>query len=640
MERALRAQRLALDRLLEQRNGDGFWFSPVFGYAVGNAIHVMMLRTTGLILQEDGPGTEAGLIRHMVSLTNPDGGFYCYPGGGSSRSLTRIALLALRLAMGKVQADERPAEWFAPNPLISGELGRLAQSTAARAGAFLRDGRAGAGPCFELIHAHVLYALSCAVEPGRVRAPMIFYQPEAAALILRASALGGLRRQFGQMLRRGLPAGVLLYGQSQERQPGWGRVLRFARRLPGLGGLTARSIDDLVAHVRATQGSSGGWAVTTIQTMVNVMALHLNGVPVDDPSIRRARAFIGGRVRPADDGLSVDLMGTDVWTTAGALYSYLAIPGNRPSDGAVREAVERLLEWQGPDGSFAWCSGFEGDADADTTGLALRAVSMAMARATGDLRRRLDRARLAALRCLRARQDADGGFSAWQSTFTRYRPGAMSSVGQFFFDTASADVTGRVLEGLAHGGLTWANRPVERALGFLARTQCADGSWWCRWWAGYLAGTSCALRGLGAAGMRFGSTPPAGGRRVAQAHAALARGVKFLLQHQNADGGWGETVEADSRPCLAGCGPSTPLHTATVVSALLRAGSLNSSGAVRQGVGHLLDTMSADGGWHDEQSTFTIVSRGWYYPFPFHTYLSPLEALTDFLASADGGTVR
>ena len=104
----------------------------------------------------------------------------------------------------------------------------------------------------------------------------------------------------------------------------------------------------------------------------------------------------------------------------------------------------------------------------------------------------------------------------------------------------------------------------------------------------------------------------------------------MLFRSQNPDGGWGETIRADEDWRYAGVGPSTPLHTAYVLSALLRCGC-PCEGIVRRGIEYLLGEMTADGRWNYQQATFTIYAPTFYYSYQFLNYVLPLDALTDFL---------
>src|SRR6185295_10058643 len=95
-------------------------------------------------------------------------------------------------------------------------------------------------------------------------------------------------------------------------------------------------------------------------------------------------------------------------------------------------------------------------------------------------------------------------------------------------DPSTADITGRVLECLAHfpelgGRLAPARR---RAVDFLRRDQHTEGCWYGRWGVNYLYGTWQALRGLRLIGEDM-SEP------------YVRRAVDWLVKVQLPDGGWG-----------------------------------------------------------------------------------------------------
>ena len=67
-------------------------------------------------------------------------------------------------------------------------------------------------------------------------------------------------------------------------------------------------------------------------------------------------------------------------------------------------------------------------------------------------------------------------------------------------DPTCADITGRVLEALAAHGVAHDHAAVRRGVKWLVRHQEADGSWYGRWGVAYIYGTCFALRGLAASG--------------------------------------------------------------------------------------------------------------------------------------------
>jgi squalene-hopene/tetraprenyl-beta-curcumene cyclase len=143
------------------------------------------------------------------------------------------------------------------------------------------------------------------------------------------------------------------------------------------------------------------------------------------------------------------------------------------------------------------------------------------------------------------------------------------------------------------------------------------------------------LPGIGSLGICNGHPGAPGDALTAKVRRAVAAAVRFLAAHQHPDGGWGETPDADRDCSQAGVGGSTPLHTATALSALLSVGCRPDTDTVQKGVNHLLATMTPDGRWEDEQAAFTFIAGRFYYRYELLNYFLPLEALTRFGQSAE-----
>jgi squalene-hopene/tetraprenyl-beta-curcumene cyclase len=173
------------------------------------------------------------------------------------------------------------------------------------------------------------------------------------------------------------------------------------------------------------------------------------------------------------------------------------------------------------------------------------------------------------------RQNADGG---WAPT----ADGGSSS---------APDVTGAVLQSLADCGGARARRALVRAVDYLRAAQRADGSWNSATGVQFVHGTSMAVCGLLAAG-------------VLAEDEAIAAGVNWLIVHQQPSGGWGE-LPPDDRQMATDykvVGP-TPSQTAWAVLALVAAG-LSGEESTRRGIRFLLDMQADDGGWGE--SNFTL----------------------------------
>jgi hypothetical protein len=635
-EAARQARDLALERLLEARHPNGSWRMCIDLNAFIGAMYIIMLRTTGLA---DAPGShdaEALLVRHMVHQTNPDGGFFKFAGSPSCRTITRLVVLGLRLSLGDVPPRGRPPPWFRRNRAIDRALAAEVHSTIGRAERFLGRASARTSRAFEMDHVLMARTLAAQVDPrqyGPLSPPL---SPEILASLVNWAPWRRFSHQFSRLLRKVLPSLTILGRRASQRSPVWGAPGRLLRRSGPLRRREDSAIEALAAKIRAEQDDEGDWYCSAVHTILNVMALREAGASLDDPAIARAHHSLRRALcRTGSGGAFLDSMRSDVWNTTHGVCSYLSVPGRRASDEEIRPSIDFLLGCQGPDGGYAFGSGATNHSDSDCVGFALSALALAAGTAEAHLRARLATALERAQAYLSGSQSRSGGFSCWDATSLRPRAGSRGWLAQTLFDVPSADVTARIGEGLAGLEPPHGAESTRRALRFLLDIQCGNGAWWSRWWAGYVVGTDSVLRMMGRLGL--GCTPlfDAEDPLLGQAQAAAMRGIDFLVTHQNADGGWGETIESDSKMQLAGIGASTPLHTAYTASALLRCRFPADSSVIRQGIAYLLDQMTADGRWEDHQATFTIFARTFYYAYPFHNLVLPLNALTDYLRALE-----
>ena len=156
---------------------------------------------------------------------------------------------------------------------------------------------------------------------------------------------------------------------------------------------------------------------------------------------------------------------------------------------------------------------------------------------------------------------------------------------------------------------------VERALAFIRARQEADGSFFGRWGVNYLYGTWSVLCALGAIG-----------EDVAKPY--VRKAVQWLQDHQNADGGWGESCESYDQSTFVAA-PSTPSQTAWGILGLLASGD-STSDSVQKGVEYLMETQRADGGWDEALSTGTGFPRVFYLKYHLYRHSFPVLALAQY----------
>ena len=136
---------------------------------------------------------------------------------------------------------------------------------------------------------------------------------------------------------------------------------------------------------------------------------------------------------------------------------------------------------------------------------------------------------------------------------------------------------------------------ARRGVRWLLDQQEADGSWFGRWGVNHVYGTGAAVPALIAAGV-----DPLASR-------ASARAVRWLLAHQNEDGGWGEDPRSYDEAEWIGRGPSTASQTAWALLALHAAGER--SEAVERGVALARRARSAPTAAGTSRSTPAPASR-------------------------------
>jgi squalene-hopene/tetraprenyl-beta-curcumene cyclase len=230
-----------------------------------------------------------------------------------------------------------------------------------------------------------------------------------------------------------------------------------------------------------------------------------------------------------------------------------------------------------------------------------------------------------ALNWIWAMQCKNGGWAAFDKdntkTIFQYIPFADHNA---MLDPPTVDITGRLLEMLALYGFTRDDKRVEKAVQFVLKEQATDGSWFGRWGVNYLYGTFLVLRGLEAIGM-WNHEP------------CILQATEWIRMVQNSDGGWGETCGTYDDELQRGIGPSTPSQTAWALLGLL-AGGDSRSDSVAKGVRWLIERQHADGSWDElvpgrngeSYYTGTGFPRVFYLGYHLYKQYFPLMALTTY----------
>ncbi len=406
------------------------------------------------------------------------------------------------------------------------------------------------------------------------------------------------------------------------------RVLRAYERRP-LRPLRRIALARAERWIVRRQEADGSWGGIQPPWVYSLIALHLSGYAIDHPVMRRGLEGLDNfMVEDRDDsrgvgappGLSrrLEACQSPVWDTALALIalSDAGLPGEHP---ALVRAADWLLaaevtipgDWsvvrpQLQPGGWAFEFANVNYPDVDDTAevvLALRRVASS-ARREGAVAR--------AARWVEGMQSAAGGWGAFdaENTRTMVRELPFLDFGEVI-DEPSADVSAHALEMLAELGLL--DTPAaQRGMRWLVEQQEADGSWFGRWGVNHVYGTGAAVPALVAAGMQ-------------PCDPCIQRAVRWLLDHQNDDGGWGEDPRSYDEAEWIGRGPSTASQTAWALLALHAAEGPPE--AIERGVGWLVATQRADGGWDEPQYTGTGFPSDYYINYHLYRLAFPIMAL-------------
>jgi squalene-hopene/tetraprenyl-beta-curcumene cyclase len=598
----------AVDYLRSLQDRDGWWKGELETNVTMDAEDLLLREFLGI--RESGETERAALwIRdHQRS----DGSWSLFEGGPADLSTTIEAYVALRLA-----GDSPEAEHMSTAAALVRELGGIERSR---------------------VFTRVWLALFGAWPWSRLPAlaPEMMFLPKWAPLNIYDFAcwarqtIVALTIVFAHRPQRPLPFGLDELHSPRSTPTPAAASLRargltvLDRALRAYDRVAPRALREL-AMARAErwiirrQEADGGWGGIQPPWVYSLIALHLRGYPLEHPVMRAGLDGLDGFT--VDDGRRrIEACQSPVWDTALAAVA-LADAGAPPDDPALVTAADWLLgeqvvvpgDWSvrrpalEPGG---WSFEFANDNYPDIDDTA--EVVLALRRVDHPDRERVERAIARGVRWVEGMQDSSGGWGAFdaenKSALARELP--FCDFGEVI-DPPSADVSAHALEMLAIVG-RGGHPEARRGLTWLAAEQEPGGSWFGRWGVNHVYGTGAVVPALIAAGM------PAADQRI-------RRAVRWLEEHQNNDGGWGEDVRSYTDPAWVGRGTSTASQTAWALLALHAAGER--SAVVARGVDWLIGAQRPDGGWDEPQYTGTGFPTDFSINYHLYRLVFPIMAL-------------
>ncbi len=598
----------AIEWLVEHQKPDGHWVAPAQSNVCMEAQWCLALWFLGL---EDHPLRQR-LANTLLSTQRDDGSWQIYYGAPNGDINTTVEAYAALRSVG--YPDDHAA------------LVRARQWIEAKGG--LRNVRVFTRYWLALI-GEWPWEKTPNVPPEVVWFPRwfpfsIYNFAQWARATLMPIAILSARRQSRPLppenrLDALFPKGRERFDYELPRKQGagfWGRFFRGADKLlhllqkaaprVGLGWVREAAIRHVLEWIVRHQDADGGWGGIQPPWVYGLMALHVEGYPSTHPVMAKGLDGLndpGWRVDEGD-GTWIQATNSPVWDTVLSLLAFSdagLLDAHRETVGkAVQWVLDRQVlvpgDWSiklphvRPGGwAFEYANNYF--PDIDDTAVAL--IALVPFRQNPHWREQgIDEAIERGLDWLIAMQSSSGGWGAFDKDNNKQ---ILTKVPFCDFgealDPPSVDVTAHVLEAFGKLGLSPEHPSVASGLAYIRREQEPNGAWFGRWGVNYVYGTGAVLPALAAIG-----------EDMTQDY--IGRACDWLCEHQQDDGGWGESCASYMDPSAIGRGTTTASQTAWALMGLLAANRPEDQEAIRRGCGFL--NARQDGGtWEEPEYTGT-----------------------------------
>jgi squalene-hopene/tetraprenyl-beta-curcumene cyclase len=612
------------NHLLSLQTEEGYWLGELEADTTLESDYIYYL----FVLGKADPDRIAKLATYVRRRQLEDGGWSIYPGGPSELNATCKAYFALKLA---------------GDPIDSPHM------TRARASVHFLGG-------LELTNSYTRFYLALvgavgwelvpAIPPELMLLPNWFYiniyefSSWTRAIVIPMMILSALRpnwklperAQVDELFRD--PTRKTAAFDWSKQLISWrnfflalDRGLKFYERLPWKP-LRQRALREAKSWVLEHMERSEGLGTIYPAMMNCIFSLVAMGYGPDDPlTCRETREFARFEIED-EETIRLQPCVSPVWDTAIAMVA-LEEAGVAPDDPALVQAADWILskqilgpgDWQVKNKDAepgGWAFEFRNDfyPDVDDTAFVL----MALQRVKFPDAARMEAATRRGVQWLLSMQNRDGGWGAFdRDNDRRFLCNIPFADHNAMIDPSTADVTARVLECLGRFGWPAEHPSIQKAVKFLLKDQCGDGSWFGRWGVNYVYGTSGVLRALETVSL------------TAQEY--CQRAVAWLKSVQQDDGSFGESLKTYSDVSSKGQGASTPSQTAWGLIGLL-AGSNTSDPAITRAVSYLVGSQNEDGSWSEHDFTGTGFPCVFYLKYHLYRNSFPVYALSRYLNQA------
>jgi len=614
------AVRRAEGALLARQRSDGHWVFELEADATIPAEYIMLQH----FLDEIDDELNVKICTYLRRIQNPDGGWPLFHQGDSDVSATVKSYYALKLAGDPIDAPH----------MVRARECVFAHGGAARCNVFTRFALALFGQVpwravpvmpVELVMAPrwfpfhlekisywsrtvvtpllILAALRpLARNPRKVDVRELFLAPPE-------SERGYMRAATGSLLGR---AFLAVDAGARVLEP---LIPKFIRR---------RAIASALAFITPRLNGEDGLGAIFPAMANAVMALDALGYAPDHPDLATAKAALRKLLVVGEEEAYCQPCDSPIWDTALAVHALFESRGDEAGAAIARantwlvgrQVLEVVGDWSArrpklrPGG---WAFQYWNDyyPDVDDTGV----VAMALDREDPARHRvSLDRA----AEWIVGMQSRNGGWGAFDADNTHYYLNNIPFADHgALLDPPTEDVTARCVGYLLQAGYSKVHPAVANGLEYLRHAQQPDGSWFGRWGTNYIYGTWSVLNAFAPTGENPKNSE------------TIRRAVDYLLDFQQQDGGWGEDGGTYWEERRGLCKESTASQTAWALLGLMAAGEARNP-AVARGVRFLIERQNAEGLWNEEWYTAVGFPRVFYLRYHGYRAFFPLMALARY----------
>ncbi|MEZ4704841.1 MAG: squalene--hopene cyclase [Bdellovibrionota bacterium] len=617
----------AAQHFLSLQHEDAYWEAKVFDNVTITSEYVMFLRFLGLLDDE----TKVKAREEIFRCRKSDGTWDLFYGDFPNLSATIEAYMALKIC-GVPQDDPRMKQSLEQIHVLGGvEKSRVfTKIHMALFGAYPWEKIPVLSPELMLLPRKApidLYEFSSWSRLVIIPLLIIFDQKPVCTLgvhenvheVSVAASQSKLTEKIEELVKENFSSPKA----NMEQVFRWLQTLISGYEKISLKPIRNRALDLAEKWILDHQDPKGNWGGIFPAYANSILALHLRGYSLDHPVLAQGLSTLRTYAEESSSHLRMQSTISPIWDTTIGMYALqeAGVDGSHPR---MEKAAQWLLEAQILDHGGDWMLkakdvrpggwAFEHEnhqyPDLDDTAMAILALLPWEEKHPEMVSDRIDRA----IEWVLGMQCSDGGWAAFDRDNNKKILNDIPFADlKSLLDPSTPDVTGHVLEALAHAGLSLHSPEIQDCLRYLKQAQEPNGSWFGRWGVNYIYGTCAVLCGLHAIGEDMNAP-------------YIKKAVRWLESIQNPDGGWGESCRSYDHNTYLPLGYSTASQTAWGLLALLCC-SQSHLPCIEKATQFLKQTQCEDGSWIEPEWTGTGFPSHFYLRYDYYRLYFPLLAL-------------